>query len=676
MRLAAIYIPKGKLDYIFGEEHKGQTINLGGNCIYKFVEVKGQLNITSSENTDFISDFWGEKISLVSSFVGANGSGKTSILRMLIKESSSKSNLRDCILIYEEGDEFHVLNESKFEISGIKTSQKIERNDLKEKFLYYSPNLDYNLQDLKSPISLANYHKKNLHNYHLGNLLRHLFLLNNEELINTLRKTYSDFPFYEEIFISPKMLYKSDFEQVYIQSTLGNKLYRIRNNLLSKTDNHKTINLNQNQIKKIFEGNNTIQDELQDLWDTYKNKNQDESQFLHDNSNFFKDLEVNLLSFLVINDYFDINGDNGNYPFEQVLNAESFEQKLDNFLEKYIVQHSNLIYSELKSDNVGISTSNLKKLKKELNNRLSLKFQGVADKTKVERILGKIDLVESVYNFYNSLKSITKSFPISVDKSGFLIKIKEINLKEFSDFIATYENLLQQIKYIDLDAVLEIKSSKKLSTGENSLIDMYASIYDYLKRHNGQEHMYEENCILLLDEPEQGYHPVWKKKFIKAIISTLPVLFGVNSIVKNLQIIFTTHDPLTLSDIPQSNVTYLNKSEAGLTQINQSKLNSFGANIHDLLAQSFFLDDGLIGEFANDKINGVIDWIDNNKEEDNRTDNFKDELERNKKVIELIDEKIIKIKLAEMINDLVPDEEFQNKIIENEIEYLKSKKTP
>ena len=38
MKLAAIYIPSAALPHIFGENHNGQTINLGGKYIYTLEE--------------------------------------------------------------------------------------------------------------------------------------------------------------------------------------------------------------------------------------------------------------------------------------------------------------------------------------------------------------------------------------------------------------------------------------------------------------------------------------------------------------------------------------------------------------------------------------------------------------------------------------------------------------
>ena len=35
-----------------------------------------------------------------------------------------------------------------------------------------------------------------------------------------------------------------------------------------------------------------------------------------------------------------------------------------------------------------------------------------------------------------------------------------------------------------------------------------------------------EYYLLLLDEPDLGFHPLWKKKFINAISKTLPLIFS------------------------------------------------------------------------------------------------------------------------------------------------------
>lgn len=172
-----------------------------------------------------------------------------------------------------------------------------------------------------------------------------------------------------------------------------------------------------------------------------------------------------------------------------------------------------------------------------------------------------------------------------------------------------------------------------------------------------------------------------EKRYVDAILKTIPYFFESLEVKPKLQIIITTHDPLTLSDLPINNVVFLYKDE-GFCRImsndDQNKIQkTFGANITDLLAHSFFVEDGLIGDFSKSKIKEVIEWINESK---NLTDKFKStpkfkaQLDYYKSVVNLIDEKIVKMKLAEMITDLVPDNDYYNQIIESEIEFLRNRK--
>jgi hypothetical protein len=75
------------------------------------------------------------------------------------------------------------------------------------------------------------------------------------------------------------------------------------------------------------------------------------------------------------------------------------------------------------------------------------------------------------------------------------------------------------------------------------------------------------------------------------------------------------------------------------------KEETFAANIHELFADSFFMRNGTIGDFAKRKIEEVINLI-------NRKENILDrEIEHIKKVIALIGEPIIKDRLIDMFNE-------------------------
>lgn len=64
--------------------------------------------------------------------------------------------------------------------------------------------------------------------------------------------------------------------------------------------------------------------------------------------------------------------------------------------------------------------------------------------------------------------------------------------------------------------------------------------------------------------------------------------------IKSIHLIIVTHSPYVLSDIPRTNVLALKKDETEPVD----GLQSFGANIYDMLKDSFFLEGGAMGMFA------------------------------------------------------------------------------
>jgi len=181
-----------------------------------------------------------------------------------------------------------------------------------------------------------------------------------------------------------------------------------------------------------------------------------------------------------------------------------------------------------------------------------------------------------------------------------LEKIEVLQKEIVNHLSSNYYN--QKVRVSDF---LGLKSTdRKLSSGENALLNFYSVLYERVQNIN-KEQIYDE-YILLLDEADLGYHPQWKKKFINSIVKSLPAFFKISDKQSTIQIIFTTHDPLTLSDIPMQNVVFLDKNEDEQTIINDYNIETFGANIHDLLADSFFISDGLMGDFAKEKIKDLV----------------------------------------------------------------------
>ena len=130
----------------------------------------------------------------------------------------------------------------------------------------------------------------------------------------------------------------------------------------------------------------------------------------------------------------------------------------------------------------------------------------------------------------------------------------------------------------------------------------------------------------------------------------------------------TTHSPFLLSDLPKENVIFLEKdryTEECINATNKIDINPFGANIHSLLSHGFFMQDGLMGEFAKSKIEDVINYL-NDKES---TIKNNDEAQ---KLLNIIGEPVIKNQLQKMLDSKRLSKIDEIDIIKNQIKELQS----
>lgn len=191
----------------------------------------------------------------------------------------------------------------------------------------------------------------------------------------------------------------------------------------------------------------------------------------------------------------------------------------------------------------------------------------------------------------------------------------------------------------DLISRFDIKY-KNLSEGQERFLDLIAKINDAIF---GREDNYLS--ILLLDEPDEVMHPEWSRRFIHIITE---VIKNYNS---NIQIVLSTHSPFILSDFTLSNSIFLKQNLKKCEILKEHKTNTFGANIHNLLLNNFFMDSTL-GEFAKIKIEETIKYLLYLKElKQNKNATFKGKefsKEEIEKIISLIGEPIIQKKVKEI----------------------------
>lgn len=184
----------------------------------------------------------------------------------------------------------------------------------------------------------------------------------------------------------------------------------------------------------------------------------------------------------------------------------------------------------------------------------------------------------------------------------------------------------------------------QLSSGERQLAYAVSTIIYHLRnldsvplKHWGEfpNRLKYQYANIVLDEIELYFHPGYQRLFVDHLIKCLEIanLKG----IMGINIMMITHSPFILSDIPKSNVLFL---KDGLPDFEMQE-NTFAANIHSMLQNGFFMEDGTMGSFAKKKVNELFRRL----HENDAKPNIKDE-------ILLVSEPILRSQLLRMYNDL------------------------
>lgn len=144
-----------------------------------------------------------------------------------------------------------------------------------------------------------------------------------------------------------------------------------------------------------------------------------------------------------------------------------------------------------------------------------------------------------------------------------------------------------------------------LNSGEKQQAFVVSSILYHLGniesvfQDNNKNRIAYSNVCIILEEIELYFHPQFQKNLIKYILDGIKQMSFAH--IKGIQLMIVTHSPFVLSDIPTSNILAL---EDGMQS--KTELQTFGANIYDMLNTSFFLHNSTIGDFAQWLIGRII----------------------------------------------------------------------
>ena len=160
-----------------------------------------------------------------------------------------------------------------------------------------------------------------------------------------------------------------------------------------------------------------------------------------------------------------------------------------------------------------------------------------------------------------------------------------------------------EILYQTPGNIHEFAAYKYLSSGEKQLLSNIGAIIYHIRNLDSVVRGYE-NVNVFLEEIELYFHPEYQRKIVMLFLDKL---YGLElKRVRRINITFTTHSPFILSDIPLCNVLFLKEGKPCYEAMQE---NTFGANIHSMLRNGFFLPSLPIGEFAHEKINMLFERL-------------------------------------------------------------------
>lgn len=368
-------------------------------------------------------------------------------------------------------------------------------------------------------------------------------------------------------------------------------------------------------------------------------------------------------------------------------------QKVINSIEKHF--NFRISQNELNDNlyvNISVSYIIEKLIKISSNYRPYLKYKGTEDYTLkyidsfIKRIKNSsshiVFKVKGAIIYLKYYKEIFENNYI-LSKEDFIINIDELSKKieiikrkeaERDIFINTFS--MVPPGFYDIEIQLSDGTTfDTLSSGEKQKIHSVSSIIYHIINLNSVKDISDKDAYrqypylnIILDEIELYYHPEWQKSYVKDLlksISNIPKESIEN--IQGINITFLTHSPFILSDIPNTNVL---KLKNGIPKEYDVKDQTFGANINDILSNEFFLHNGLIGDFAKEKIQDVIEYINNEKNRKEKVWITSAEVAR--RLINQIGEPYLSDKLNDMFLDSFPefkDDEIQK--LEQKLRQLK-----
>lgn len=320
---------------------------------------------------------------------------------------------------------------------------------------------------------------------------------------------------------------------------------------------------------------------------------------------------------------------------------------LENKIPKIERNYSDIIYRENNPDNT-------------FNNFLLSDDSHITKKLRQVTNFLKMTLKEENEKFWKMPESVKT---ITIDCSALIEWVKLFNLdfkntspSELVEYaLPSFFNIDFKLK--DIEDVNDIEISfGDLSSGEQQMIlntnSILYHLYNLQSVHTSEKKIEKENqrikyknINVILDEVELYYHPEMQRLLISNLLESFSNVKRKGEIgIESINICVLTHSPFILSDVPIQNVLRLQRK--GTSKVVEFSSQTFGANINELLTNSFFME-STTGAFALEKIREIIEFhyrvkIVGESEIKNLTKEYYEKKEYYNFIVQNIDEDLIK----------------------------------
>lgn len=356
--------------------------------------------------------------------------------------------------------------------------------------------------------------------------------------------------------------------------------------------------------------------------------------------------DVNYASDTEINDFFKYLVRNGQY-----LQLEKKERYIFNLYKTEILKIYYRVIKENREENRKY-LEQLNKLKKDqylikiirtlfqITSQFLDKINGGGRSFHYDSFLSEIcnciSQLDNKYINYTYKENDDTPFIKSIEE---ILRIELPIIDSFDENVFNLLNVYETMKkrcelFGDFSRTFSVYFNTNISEGELGLINTYSGIYYALTN----EYKNQKSAIILLDEPDKSFHPMWIASFIDNLIKL------VESIDNEMtyQFIISTHSPFMLSDVPKEAITCIDIVNHHRI-VSQAKT-SFASNYYDIIKDTFFLKDS-VGAFAKRKINEIIEEINNLNSNTNQ-----ETITKLNNLINIIDDPYLKNTLSLQLN--------------------------